>query len=516
MSTVAIVINGTDRTSSCLFSQCTFEQSFGGVPGSFQIVLRDPNRTLSFSTGKEISLTVDGVRMFGGYITQVSMGHMAPAADTNNLSTYQLRTWTLRGTDYNVIFDKRVWRNTADYLTAITVTDTTDGGILRDLVDNFSDCSDFTTTGIDDIVTMPTAGDTVQQGQKLRTEFEQISFFGGAIWYIDGSKNFIYKAFEDVEKRWGFSDQPNLVPITASPASFQNATYKFRQVEAQEDGTFIVNDALVWGGSPFAGPGGATVFSRTEDATSESTYGRWQTAETHFGEKKYSIQDQVDARSDVIVNGPPGADIYGQQKGLRYSQWQFTFTWFSTDVPLLSGVPNHLVAGDIVTIEMNTFGVTKLLPLRSLRTSFPDAFKGGAGEGDRVVQFEGTFGLQLGDPFTLWRFILASQSNISGSTTSATAAAAVNDSSTSTIYGAMGQFTPTPVPDNSTTVFSLPFGYIAGTLDVYIVYVGSGGGLLLVKGTDYTESDNVAGEFTMTTPPASTSALIARCLTLSS
>jgi len=160
---------------------------------------------------------------------------------------------------------------------------------------------------------------------------------------------------------------------------------------------------------------------------------------------------------------------------------------------------------------MNTFGVTKLLPLRSLRTSFPDAFDD---DGTHLVQFEGTFGLQLGDPFTLWRFILANQNRVAAA--SATAAAAVNDSSTSTVYGALGQFTPTPATDGSTTVFSLPFGYISGTLDIYIIYVGSGGGLLLINGTDYIESDNVAGEFTMTSPPLGTSALIARCLTLSS
>jgi hypothetical protein len=508
MSTVAIVVDAVDITSSVMFGTASFEQSFGGVPGTFQFTVRDPSRTLSFTTGVEMSLAVDGIIMFGGYVTQVSMGHMAPAADTSNLSTYNLRTWTLRGTDYNIIFDKRVFRNTADYLKRIEVSNTMDGAILRNLVTNYSDCSDFTTTGILDIATMPTAGDVVAQGTKLRTEFANISFFGGAIWYIDGSKNFIYAPFEDVEKRWGFSDQPNNAAITVSPNSYQGATRGFRQVEAQEDGTFIVNDALIWGGSQFAGAAGGTVFSRQQDATSQTTYGRWQMAETHFGETHYKTQAGVDARADVIVEGPPGVDIYGQQKGLRYSQWQFTFTWFSVDVPLLSGVPNHLVAGDIVTIVMNVFGVTKLLPLRTLRTSFPDALVVDGDPSNRVVQFDGTFGLQLGDPFTLWRYILANQDR--AASTVSDSPTAVGDGSTTTVYGAIGQFVPTPACDGATVLFTIPFGYVPGTLVVYL------NGLIQRPTTDFVETDYVAGTFTLTSAPISTDNIVVTCLTLDS
>lgn len=511
MSTVAIVVGGNDITSSVIFGSCSFETQFGGVPGTFSLTVRDPNRTLSFTSGTEMYMTIDGVRQFGGYVTQVSMSHQAPAADTSSLSTYNLRTWILRGTDYNIIFDKRVWRNTADYLSAIQTGINTDGAALIDLITNYADLTGFTTTGIDSAASL-NADAVVQQGEKLRTTFQTYSFFGGTIWYIDANKNFIYKPIETAEKRWGFSDQPNHNTITTSPASYQGATTGFRSVEGQEDGSYIVNDALVWGGSPFAGSSGGTVFSRSQDATSQSTYGRWQLAETHFGENGYGIQAGTDARADVIVNGPPGADVYGQQKGLRYPQWQFTFTWTSNNVPLLSGVPDHLVAGDIVTIVMNVFGVTKLLPLRSLRVSFPDALVG-TDVNDRVVQFEGTFGLQIGDPFTLWRYILQNQARVS--TTLATPTA-VTSSSTTTVYGAYGQFTPTPAPNGAQTLFTLPFGYISGTLQVYQGTTGGPGATLLQTGVDYTESDNVAGEFTMTVAPPTGDYLIAICLTLSS
>lgn len=490
-----------DITNSVLFRTASFEQQMNAVPGSFSVQVRDPERVLEFHTGWEIALYVDGWKMFGGYINQVYMGSMAPAADTSNLSDYQLRLWTLRGADYNLIFDRRVWRNEANYLRYITVNEDFDGAILRDLVDNYADLSDFSSSGIEDIAAID--GDVVEQGKKIRTEFEQLSFFGGAVWYVDPTKTFIYKPYEDVVKRWGFSDVPNNVPITASPDEFQDAYYGFRDVEALEDGSYIQNDALIWGGSEFAGSSGGTVFAREENPTSQSTYGRWQMAETHFGERKYAGQAQVDARASVIVNGPPGADIFGQQKGLRYSQWQFTFSWNSTDVPLLTGDPDHIVPGDLVTIDMQTFGVTKLLPLRSLRTSFPDALVTDGDPNDRVVLFTGTFGLQLSDPFTLWRYLLSAQNRVVRSTPTV-----VDDTSTVTVYGAQYNGVPTPAPDDVETVFSIQFGYIASTLQVYK------NGLHLTPVTDYTESDNEAGEFTMTVAPASSDTLYVVCATL--
>lgn len=496
MSTISILVDGVERVSACMFERSSFTVSMNAAPGSFDIYIRDPDRTLSFQTGAEISLTVDGVPMFGGFVTQVAMVHLAPAADTANLADYNLRAWNLRGTDYNIIFDKRVWRNTGDYLHAIDLSAfTMDGAILREGVDNYADMADFDSSGIEDIASIPT-GDVLQQGDKLRKEFENLSLFGGAVWYIRGDKKIIYVPFETVTKSWGFSDQPN-----------GTTTIGFRQVEATEDGSFIENDVLIWGGSEFAGTSGGTVFSRVEDGTSEGTYGRWQYAETHFGELGYKTQAGVDARADVVVNGPPGADVYGQQKGLRYTQWQFTFTWFSQDVP----DADHVTAGDIMQIDMNTFSVSKLLPLRSLRISFPDAFEA---DGSHLVQFDGTFGLQVSDPFTLWAYLLKQQTRLS---TIQVQPAAVTDTSTQSTYGAVYQGTPTPATDGATTVFTLPLGsgfqpYIPSSLLVYIGDIGTPGAGLLISGVDFTESDPDAGEFTMMVAPANTKFLYATCL----
>lgn len=507
MSTIAIVVtppggSPVDITADCIFGRCWFSQNMNAVPGRFQVVIRDPDRTWSFVTGSEIQLSVDGIALFGGFATIVDMGSMAPAADTANLDAYYLRTWTLTGPDYNIMFDRRVWRDESDYLTAINLAGfTADGAILREAIDNYADMAGFDSSGIEDIADIPT-GDVLQQGDPLRKEFENLSFFGGAVWYIAPDKTIVYKPYDNVEKRWGFSDDPNRNSITVSPAEYQGATYPFREVQGTEDSSYMVNDALVWGGSQFAGSAGGTVFARETDDDSITDHQRWQTGETHFGERLYSIQDQVEARASVIVNGPPGADITGQQKGLKNPQWEFRFTWFSADVPLLSGSPDHIVAGDIVEIELSVFGVQKLLPLREVRISFPDAFDD---DGSHLVQFTGTFGLQLSDPFTLWRYLLAAQSRVNSTVA---VPATVTDTSTSTAYGARFSGAPAPATDGVETVFALPFGYIPDTLQIYL------NGLIQRAGTDFTESDNSAGEFTMTSAPLATDNLIATCLTL--
>src|SRR5690242_17312855 len=162
MSSVAIVItppggSPLDLTADCVFEDCSFTGRFNAVAGQFSVKVRDPDQAHSFVTGSEITLEVDGVLLFGGYVTTIEMGSFFPAdAVPADPADYENRTWTLSGPDYNIIFDKRVWRNTADYLIAIDLSaDTTDGAILRDAVDNYADLSDFDSSGIEDIADIP-------------------------------------------------------------------------------------------------------------------------------------------------------------------------------------------------------------------------------------------------------------------------------------------------------------------------------------------------------------------------
>ena len=515
----------TDITSDCMFQECSFSSMMNGVPGQFDVLVRDPDRTRSFTIGSEIRLTVDGVVLFGGYILTIGMKSIAPAADTSDLSTYVLRAWHLQGPDYNIAFDRRFVRNTGDYLSQIKINSNLDSEVLGTLVTTYADMGDFSPSGISPIGTIPDVEYvTVQQGWPVRREFETLLPFFGAVYYIDGSKVITWKAYDDVVKRWGFSDAPNDAAITASPAEFQGAYYGFREVEATEDAMQMANDVFAWGGSQFAGASGGTVVARYQDAVGSVTstsntyiqhgtvtggssidvHGRWQHAETHFGETLYKSLTGVKAVASAILTGPPGTDATGQQKGLKSPQWSFGFKWTSNNVPMLSGYPDHIRAGDLVTINLSVFGVTRLLPVRSLTITFPDAFEDPPL--DRLVQFDGSFGLQLSDSFTLWRYVIQQQAK----TAMKVNPILIADPTTgTTTYGAQFIGVPTPACDGAQTLFTLPFGYISGTLQVYL------NGLIQRPGIDFLESSFLDGEFTMTSAPVATDNIEVTMSTLS-
>lgn len=508
-SGVAITVGGTDVTDAVIWDRVRFSTQMNAEAGDFEMTLRDLDHSLSFTTGADVTLAIDGVTMFGGWLTEVSNTYALSADYITNAGTYEKRFWILRGVDYNVVFDKRVLRNTSDYLhqPPNAAGSTMDGDYFQTGMSTYFDLSDFTFTDatIENVHTISANGTHPyawpQQGSKLRDLFDITAKRYGALFYAGADKAIYYKAFESVFSRWGFSDVPNNASITAA-SGFQDAYYGFRDVEAVEDGSVIVNDAMVWGGSEFAGTSGGTVFARVTDATSITDHGRWQLGEVHFGEEGYGIQDGVDARADAIVNGPPGADTLNQQKGLRYPQWNFRFTWYAHQVPKISGTPDHLIVGQLVTLDLEVFGVLKVLPLRRLSISFPQV----PGITDETyVQFDGEFSLNYQDPWTLWSAILKAQRKTVREIMSVT-----TDDSTSTVFGAYGRFSSsiTPTPNGSHQDFALPFGYIPGTLEVYV------SGLIQTPDTDYTETNNEAGTFHMAVAPAA-GTLYVKCRTLS-
>lgn len=475
---VEITINGSDVTAHVLWSSAKFESQQNATPGTFEFTMKDPDRTLTPPvTGDEVILTIDGSRQFGGYVLQVGRVFAFPAAKLPTTS----RQFTVRGVDYNILFDKRVTRNPAALLVALpTFTGADfDGDLIKDFCANYLDLpSGFDSTTYVDNITRPASfsledgakvGAWKQQGTTWREQMELITQFSGAVWYIDPNLKLHHHAIESVVAPFSFSDAP-------SPPS----SIGMRDVTATEDGSVIVNDALVWGGSEWTE---GAVFSREQNAGSITTHKRWQTAETHFGEEFFLLQDGVDARADLIVNG--GATVApGFNPGLAYPQWAIDLTWFGRDVP--GSV--HLHAGQLVTVDLTTMGGALspiTLPMRSVTISFA----GLDPNGDGHAVFRGSLGLQLGDPFTVWAFLLRSRR------VRPQAVAAATNATTASTYGSFGQFEP--VLESGLT-YRLPnnLGYIANTTQVYA------GGLLQARDVAYTESDPVAGRITFSSAPA--------------
>lgn len=510
-----------DITNHATIAGARFNVASNATPGDAEVVLRDLTRDLHFITGKRLKLFVDGQDMWSGFTKINGRGSFFPAGDGKEDT--KARRWTLRGVDNNTLLDFRVLRRTANYLKAIPniTSDTFDGELLRTALTDYADMPSWLdlSTFVDD-VTLPAGGDITaaepwawpQQGSKLRALFEDLARWSAAVYYIGPDDAVHYHAVQDVECPWGFSDRPNRLPIIGS-GGFEGAYYGFREMNAEEDGMQLATDALVWGGSPFAGAGG-TVFKRATDAALEAIHGKWQLAEQHFNETNYKLQKGVDQRANMIVFGnaagtpggaEPGSVVGEGPRGLRFSQWQYSFGWTTRDVPELAGVRRHLYPGDIVPIQLWAYSTdggvtpfTKFLPLRALSITFPS----GAKEGKAHVAFTGTFDLRNEDSKFLWKFLRRREPRISDVTI-----IPVTDASDDSPQGGFGQLVPLEAPDGVRTVFTLKFPYIPLTTQLYV------DGSFKARGSFYAESNPDGAEITFAAAPAIGAELYVVCRT---
>jgi hypothetical protein len=516
---VVIKVKGVDVTSHVLYPSAKFESQQGAIPGTAEMILKDMDQSLDFTTGDEWTVDIDGTRMWGGFVLNAGRIFAFPAVNTRVPVNVKSRQWRLLGVDYNILFDKRVIHNASDHFSHLPFfrLDLRMGELLRDqlfalYLDIGGDGLD-TTTFVDDLWVPhfdadgnPDAqhdkfGSWPQQGSYWRKAMDDFAQFG-AVYYITPRKEVVFTDVESTVSPWNFSDVPNKLPLPDAAA-----TYGMREFEEIEDASAMANDAFVWGGSEWAGSSGGTVFARKQNSGSISDHNRWQYAETKFGELK--DQGAVTARANVIVSGNTTGAVGGETaRGLAVDQKQVRVAWFGHDVPLLSGIPAHLRPSNVSVFEMYVLtenGIDPLvttLPLRTMRITFPIL----ASTGKAYVRFDGFFGVQLSDPWWLWKFL---RDFAPGAIRPLPIIATADGSTTSAIYGTFGSFPFNESPDGSRTIFSINFAYIPGTAQVYR---GAAGSLVLqIPGTNYTESDPAAGKITFLSPPAGSDSLWLNC-----
>jgi hypothetical protein len=495
------------------YRSARFDQTSNAGLGGFEFTVVDRDQTLGdlLVIGSHIRVHIDDSPQFGGIIMQVSRTFAFPAVDTTVVEDVTTRQFVVRGVSYNVYFDRLVARNTDDYYNALPTfaAGWGAGQLVEYLADNFLDLPTGlnTTTYVDNVGEAEPDGlfawkNGGEQGIPWRTQMEWVSLKNGAVYYIDPDFYLHYHAPASVFSPWGFSDRPNNLSVAEDATTFTGALYGFREMDTQQDITGIANDVFVWGGSEWAAEG-EIVFARRQNTDSLADHGRWQHAETHFGEQGLGlgIQEGVDARAAALV-GDYEAPYVGTDpsNGVIYNasvpSWSVRLTWFGHDVPAKGALyKHHLVPGDIVTIVLWVHGsgpttpLTLSLPLRSLSMSFPTMPSEDTGDYATWVRFDGTFSISTADPYNLWEAILRRQTSIRQRIlTTAT------PDSTSATNGALWQGAPFESADGTRTVFSLrtaagTIRYVAGTSEVYL------NGLRMRQGADYQEQPS-AGTIT--------------------
>ena len=495
----------TDITSSCTYIDAYFELQAAAVPGSFHLTVKDPDQTLGFVSGGRIEMLLGTVKMFGGFLTQVTRDFFFSALDTSTPVTG--RRWSLDGVDYNYLLDKRVLRNTSDYTHLIPSVAVGANGNDAHIISLFSSYFDlgFTGGGTLDVATKVTHVNdfTVKyvwpsQGETMRAVLDSLvietTIHGqlACIYWVDAAARLNWLALQTTAAPWGFSDIPNGTTFIG-----------WRDGTVTDDGTSVINEVFVWGGSPI-GTNGTVVLAHKSNSTSITDNGRWQLGENHPGEDRFKSQAEVDARANALISGDTSgtSPVTGAQ-GLVNPDRQYVLTWFAHDVPLSAGVRQHLIPGMVTTFNLWSFsednGVTPYVidvPLRQVKITFPTLPSTNPGNNPLTyVQFEGTFGLQMSDPVWWWQFLRKMRPQPQPAPVVGT------DSGSATFpYGSYYADVAEEAANSSRTLFTILPPYIPGTLQVY---TGTGGTLTLqTKDVVYSETDPDVGSFTFVSAPA--------------
>lgn len=344
MAVIVIDVGGTDVTDDVIYESANFTMGCNGVPGSFEMVVKDLNRTYDFVVGSIVTVTVDGDYVFSGYLQLLSHTLFFPVEDTTVLDRVG-RRWLLRGTDINVLFEKRiVFSSTHPTTIPEYAEDTTDSFIIHDIFDNYLDLSgdsltDNSVTGIES--PMPDEGGVVwNAGDTWGDAMRQIAYLPGGLFSLRPNRDLYYSDSGVENSPFDLSDQPS---VDAGSVGYTNFEYT-------DDGTNLVNDAIALGvgtGSP------NPVYSRTQDAASITAHGRWQ-----IGLFRQDIYKQA------TINKLSNRIVYGSTQNRHAGKDDEIFI----SCRILQG---GLLPGMNVRFINHVFGLNIVLPLRSLTVLFP-------------------------------------------------------------------------------------------------------------------------------------------------
>lgn len=344
-----IYIDGVNITKAdgdpVVFSTARFMSAVNGVAGEAHFRVRDDLGTSTYVPGQPLSLVIDGQATWTGFITNVKRVYAFPALNVDDFGP--TRFFDIDGTDLNILFSRRIVFNTAHpenvlaplyslYTPDVTAISDLLAGWLDlsgDALDTSSDVHHVGAINADQLARAWEGSDT--WGQAMQS----ITALPASIYYIRPNREFAYVDTDTPDAPFGLSDVPN------------GTTSKgYREMEVLFDGTNLANDVLAWG----VGYGSTSpVFTRAEDATSQSEHGLWQVGQTAFGIYKQATIDRV---ADSILNGSPD-----HHRGAKDDRHAVTITTYE---------PGLLPAQKLL-FESNVFGYSEVLPIRKMEITFP-------------------------------------------------------------------------------------------------------------------------------------------------
>jgi hypothetical protein len=365
---VSILVDGEDITNDVILSDATFTMLVNGAIGQFRFRVRDDAHVRSFVSGAEVTLDIDGKRKFGGFLTQPKRMFAFPVEDTTD-PDHPSRFHVLEGVDYNILLTKRVVYDKADPASVglrSWPAGSHDDVVIKYVFDNYTDLAadGVTYQGVTHIASPnpDKVGVVGSGGLRFVDAMREINRLISGVFYIDPFKDLNYVDVDTPDAAYGLSDRPEAGEVG------------YRELIQSENGTGLVNDAMVWG----VGMGSARVaFSRKQDAASIAAHQRWQ-----FGEYTTSLfrQSSVDLRASTIVDGTPQSKRGGKddQESWSLVSYESTFT-----------------VGQKVAIESEVFGKSDVVPIRRMTITFPTK---------RSPRYEMVLSHEIDEPWNLFEF----------------------------------------------------------------------------------------------------------------
>jgi hypothetical protein len=216
VSVVEIILNGVDVTDDVLFATATFTSQANGTPGTCSFRIKDPGHDYSVTTGKRLTLKIDDVNAWTGYVARVLRVYAFPAMDTSSPSSVT-RFLQVDGVDINILFDKRVVFDLEDPedMRGITYTqdNTPDYQAVHDLVTDYLDLDGDdldAATLVENVgtINVDSPANVIAPGHTWRSAMRSITALSSGVFYINPDRELVLTDVDTKNAPYGLTDTP--------------------------------------------------------------------------------------------------------------------------------------------------------------------------------------------------------------------------------------------------------------------------------------------------------------------